>query len=193
MIQQDDIKETIINDAQSIFNKFGFKKTTMDEIAQAARKGKSTLYHYFKSKEEIFASVLEKESDIMYRKLNKITISNTDCKTKLKVYIITKMKMIDQLSNLDNAINNDFLDHFPFIQKYRKKFDELEKILLEKILQEGVDRKEFQIEENNIKPFAYSIAIIIRGLETPFFIEKDAKISDLDTIMSILFYGIARE
>ena len=167
----------------------------MDEIAQAARKGKSTLYYYFKSKEEIFAAVIEKEGDIMYRELNKIIISNTDCQTKLRRYIIAKMKMIDQLSNLYDAIKNDYLNHFAFIQKYRKNFDEIEITLIEQILQEGVDRKEFQIEENNIKLFAYGIATALKGLEIPFFLENQyAKISSrLDTLLTILFYGIVRK
>ncbi|RLD78380.1 MAG: TetR/AcrR family transcriptional regulator, partial [Bacteroidetes bacterium] len=72
MLLQDDIKENILDVAQSIFRKYGFKKTTMDEIAKAARKGKSTLYYYFKSKEEIFAAVIEKEGNYMQNELMRI-------------------------------------------------------------------------------------------------------------------------
>ena len=66
-----DIKNRIIEVAQDIFKKYGFRKSTMDEIAEAAGKGKSTLYHYFKSKEEVFAAVIEKESNIMFKELIK--------------------------------------------------------------------------------------------------------------------------
>ena len=46
-------KETILAVAEKFFARFGIRKTTMDEIAKMARIGKSTLYYYFKSKEDI--------------------------------------------------------------------------------------------------------------------------------------------
>ena len=54
----DDMRNTIINSASDVFEKFGFKKTTVDDIAQALRKGKSSIYYYFKSKEEDRKSVV---------------------------------------------------------------------------------------------------------------------------------------
>jgi len=48
MMEDIDIKKRIIKVAQDIFKRYGFKKSTMDEIALASGKGKSTLYHYFK-------------------------------------------------------------------------------------------------------------------------------------------------
>ncbi|MBC8461550.1 MAG: helix-turn-helix transcriptional regulator [Deltaproteobacteria bacterium] len=46
-------EELIIKTAQELFARFGFNKTTVDEIAQKAHIGKSTIYHYFESKEEL--------------------------------------------------------------------------------------------------------------------------------------------
>ncbi|MCK5833309.1 TetR/AcrR family transcriptional regulator [bacterium] len=58
-------KENIIESAQKLFSRFGFLKTTVDEIAKAARMGKASLHHYFKSKEDIFREVVKKESQIL--------------------------------------------------------------------------------------------------------------------------------
>jgi len=41
-----DVREIIIEAARGIFARFGFRKTTMDEIAQLAHKAKSSIYHY---------------------------------------------------------------------------------------------------------------------------------------------------
>ena len=62
---KNDMKEIIINASRNIFARFGFKKTTVDEIANSLYKTKSFIYHYFKSKEEIFQSVVEKESAVL--------------------------------------------------------------------------------------------------------------------------------
>ena len=57
-------KLNIIGAAQELFARFGFVKTTVDEIAKAASMGKATIYHYFKGKEDIYKEVVEKESNI---------------------------------------------------------------------------------------------------------------------------------
>ena len=51
-------KELILKSAIEVFKSKGLDGATMDEIAQNAGFGKATLYYYFKSKEEIFNSML---------------------------------------------------------------------------------------------------------------------------------------
>ena len=51
----DEKKARIIAAAEQMFAHFGIQKTTMEEIAKKVHMGKSTLYYYFKSKEDIFA------------------------------------------------------------------------------------------------------------------------------------------
>jgi AcrR family transcriptional regulator len=51
-------KEQIIRAAAKRFARHGVGKTTLDEIARDVRIGKATIYHYFKSKEELFYDTL---------------------------------------------------------------------------------------------------------------------------------------
>ena len=46
------IVQDIINGAKKLVQQYGLKKTTMEDIAKAAGKSKSTLYYYFKDKED---------------------------------------------------------------------------------------------------------------------------------------------
>ncbi len=192
-MEDENVKNRIIEVAQTIFKKYGFRKSTMDEIAVAAGKGKSTLYHYFNSKEEVFAAVIEKEGNTMFKELNKIITANIDCKSKLKKYVITRMGLIDVLANLYSAIKSDYLNHFNFIQKYRIKYDEYEILFIEQILHDGINKKEFKISEDDTKIYAYGIATALKGLEIPFFLEdRYSKVnSRLDSMLNILIYGLA--
>lgn len=62
MIVKDDIvKADILKAAEKLFQQFGLRKTTMEDIAKAMGKGKSTLYYYYNNKEEIFDAVVMKE------------------------------------------------------------------------------------------------------------------------------------
>ena len=101
MLEKDEVKETILDVASTIFSKFGFKKTTMDEIAQAARKGKSSVYYYFSGKEEIFKAVVEREGLLLKNTLMEVVLSDLLPEEKLRKYILTRLLAIKELSNLD--------------------------------------------------------------------------------------------
>ena len=51
-------RENIIQSARALFESRGIEKTTVDDIAKEADCSKSTLYVYFKSKEEILQTIL---------------------------------------------------------------------------------------------------------------------------------------
>ena len=69
--KDEEVKKEIIEAAKVVFQKWGLKKTTMEDIAKEAGKGKSTLYYYFKSKEEIFEMLAKAEiNNILYKSKN---------------------------------------------------------------------------------------------------------------------------
>jgi AcrR family transcriptional regulator len=54
-------KECILVEAAKIFSRFGFKKTSVDEIAKAAGVAKGTIYLAAESKEDLFYQALHRE------------------------------------------------------------------------------------------------------------------------------------
>jgi TetR/AcrR family transcriptional regulator, regulator of autoinduction and epiphytic fitness len=55
-----DRKAQILDAAIGIFGRFGFKKTSVDDLAKAAKLSKQGLYLHFTSKEEIFTAAIRK-------------------------------------------------------------------------------------------------------------------------------------
>ena len=192
MKTKDDIRETLINVAGNIFSKFGFKKTTMDEIADAARKGKSSIYYYFSSKEEIFGAVVEKEATILEKKILNDINTTDDPKEKIRKYILARMNGIKNLGNFYNALKNDYLSSFESIEKLRIKYDKEEHNLIKKILQEGIEKNIFYIK--NTDKTAKAIVSTMKGLEIPLIVKDNKyKIEDrLDDFLDILYYGICK-
>jgi AcrR family transcriptional regulator len=62
VVVKEEVRTHIVGVARKIFTRNGFRKTTMEEIAGVSQKGKSSIYYYFNSKEEIFRAVVEKEA-----------------------------------------------------------------------------------------------------------------------------------
>jgi TetR/AcrR family transcriptional repressor of uid operon len=54
-----EVKGKIVESALIAFSKYGYDKTRMDDIAEAAKVSKGTLYLYFRSKEELFYAISE--------------------------------------------------------------------------------------------------------------------------------------
>jgi AcrR family transcriptional regulator len=185
-------RETILQIAQDIFSKYGYKKTTLDDIANAVRKGKSSLYYYFSSKEDLFQAVISKEVEILKEALEKVVFRSLDPEEKLREYILTKMNTFRGLANLYNALEND-VTAIGFIEEIKERNEKDEIRMIKRILIEGVRRNKFQIDDLNLT--AVGISMAIKGLEMPLttgsYGAYDIEMS-VDNFVRLLCFGIMR-
>lgn len=63
-------KSCILETAELLFSKNGVRETTMDDIARASDYSKSTIYVYFKSKEEIYNHIIYAHMHDLYEAVN---------------------------------------------------------------------------------------------------------------------------
>ncbi|MBN2261624.1 MAG: TetR/AcrR family transcriptional regulator [Prolixibacteraceae bacterium] len=185
-------RETILQIAQDIFSKYGYKKTTLDDIANAVRKGKSSLYYYFSSKEDLFQAVILKEVEVLKQALEKVVFRSLDPEEKLREYILTKLTIFRELSNLYNALEND-VTAIGFIEEIKEKNQKDEIRMIKRILIEGVRRDKFNIDDLNLA--AVGITTAMRGLEMPLSTGSHHDINievSVDNFVRILCYGIMR-
>lgn len=57
-MEVDKIKESIKKSAQDLFRKYGYHKTSVNEIAKRAKIAKATIYKYFESKELLLQAII---------------------------------------------------------------------------------------------------------------------------------------
>ena len=190
MVNKDEFKKRVIITAGQIFSHYGFRKTTMDEIADALKMGKSSIYYYFKGKEEIFEAVILYEAEVLRTELSRAIKMVNSPAEKLKSYVFVRMRAFEKLSNYYNAIFDKNLDHFEFIEKVRERYDKEELAMLSLILYLGVRQKEFR--NMNSEYTALAIQTTLKGLEVPlFWKKKELNIeSRLNAILEVLFNGI---
>lgn len=164
MTKDEIIKGEIIVQAQKLFKQFGIKKTTMDEIAAACGKAKSTLYHYFKSKEEVFEAVFETEM----RNLRAIVKDEVDTqKTLSKKVIAYFVKFHEEVINKMNVyrvLKEEVLDTPYYKSLFRKIFDfELNYTI--RLLEDAIDAGEkTEIEREEIPWYAEVMIAAFLGI-----------------------------
>ncbi len=192
MINKEEFRKKIIVSSGQIFRRFGFKKTTMDEIAKALKMGKSSIYYYFASKEEIFEAVVLFEANILRSELTTAIKSVESPVDKMRNYVFVRMKAFEKLANYYNAIFDKNLDHFDFIETIREKYDREELAILRLILYDGARKKVFNV--SNSEYTALAIQTTLKGLEVPlFWKKKELNIEErLNAILDVLFYGIVK-
>jgi len=184
------IKDAILKAAQEIFSKYGYKKTTLDDIARYIGKGKSALYYYYKNKEEIFEAVLAYEVTQLRDELFNELDAAKNPQDKLRRYILKRMELFHNLVNFYGAIQQEYLENLSVIERIRKQYDIQEHEMISEIIKDGVDQGKFV--SKNITLTASAIILAMKGFEYAFSKEKDMKKleNDIDQLLDILFYGI---
>ena len=188
---KDEVREQLVQSARSVFARFGYKKTALDDIARESRKGKSTIYYYFKSKDDIFKAVIDAEADIRADAIAEQISRIDDPKQKLKTYIYIRMQTMKMVGNYYEAIKNDLLDNLYFVNSFRTDHFEDEIKQVKNMLLEGIEKGEFTI--SNPELTAKTIVTILHGFEVPL-IQKNLSDEELqksvDEMLNILFFGI---
>ncbi|HRW63589.1 MAG TPA: TetR/AcrR family transcriptional regulator, partial [Bacteroidales bacterium] len=191
--KQKSIQHKIVHTASQVFSRFGFKKATMEDIANAVGMGKSSIYYYFKSKEEIFEAVVKKEAYELSLELEKKVIQVKDNpKDKIRNYVLIRMKYLKEMVNYYEALKSDYLGNLAFTERIRKKYDKEEQQIIRSILEEGVAQGIFSI--TNTKFASIALVTFLKGLETTMLIDQELSLNDLeknlDEILQIIFYGM---
>lgn len=187
-------KETIVSVATRLFSRFGFHKTSMDEIAKIARKAKGSLYYHFASKEDLFKEVISKEIKNLKNGLT-VIINNSELNAseKMKFYLIKRMEILNSAACYHETLKADFFEHFHFIDDLRTELDTWEKENIKKILVQGTDSGEFEIiPKTDIVLDVF--LMVLKGLEIPFFLQnKYEKYSPhFESLIIILNKGLVK-
>ena len=87
-------RKEIFDASVHLFLEKGFHETSMREVAKAAEVGKSTLYDYFKSKDEILVSYFEDEIVKITQRAQEIMQQDHGVTEKLKKIMLMHMKYL---------------------------------------------------------------------------------------------------
>ncbi|MCK4880219.1 MAG: TetR/AcrR family transcriptional regulator [Bacteroidales bacterium] len=193
VVVKEEVRTHIVGVASRIFTRYGFRKTTMEEIASASQMGKSSIYYYFKSKEEIFQVVVEFEARMLKERLNRIINKNDSPPERLKAYILFRLHHIRTLENFYAALNEETLSHMDFILEIRRNFEIDELQLVSKILEDGMELGVFQLTSSKIG--AIAIFTMMKGLELPLLLSEAHKTDRkelMEDLIRVLLYGILK-
>lgn len=181
------IKVEIMFQAQKLFHQYGLKKTTMDEIAAACGKAKSTLYHYFKNKEEVFDAVIQLEI-VNLRKFVKNKVEESKGMTnKIMTYVVEFYSKVVQRANLYRIISQDHVGDGA-ARKHFMKMMEFEQSYIQRILEDGYDAGEYKnVKREDIPWIAETFLAAFYGTVL-YVIEKEGFFNEEELIKAVHYF-----
>jgi len=134
-------QEDIIRAAAKRFARHGFNKTTLDEIARDVRIGKPTIYHYFKSKDELFYSSITFQSS----------------------QFIEDIKAI--FNNQDLPVGARLLEYFAFKESVHQRYSLLYNLMLSLFKDDSLE-KEKQTLQSLLQKESEVVSLILSSIYT---------------------------
>jgi len=139
-------QEQILQAARQVFADQGFHNTRMSDIAQATGVSQGTLYHYFRSKDELFLAVLNVWNQQIKSVVEQLPVAD--------VHVTDKFWMVNQLAVNFFETGQDLLPvlveywayllHNPEAAANFREFYETMQESFREIIREGVDAGEFK-------------------------------------------------
>lgn len=152
--------------ARQLFAKMGVENTTMNDIALASKKGRRTLYTYFKSKDEIYMAVVESELEMLSDMMTKVAEKDISPDEKIVELIYTRLEAIKQVVYRNGTLRANFFRDIWRVEKIRKKFDAKEIVLFRSVLAEGKEKGVFDIDDVDMT--AVLVHYCVKGIEVPY-------------------------
>ncbi|WHX98796.1 TetR/AcrR family transcriptional regulator [Neobacillus sp. DY30] len=142
------MKDKITEHSINLFEKRGFKETSIQDIVDSMGVTKGTFYYYFSSKEELLMDIQLGYINYLLEKQRKILDDNKSCKEKLFdiVYmLISNIKIKGSAAKIFfREMKNLNEERLALIVPKRDEF----RLNVEKILNEGIQNGEFQADLN---------------------------------------------
>jgi AcrR family transcriptional regulator len=197
--KEDLMQQQILSAAKRLFQVYGLAKVTMDDVAKAIGKGRSSLYYYYKSKDEIFDAVVMIEISEMITAMTRAVNQAAGTEQKLRAFFLTKIEVLREkrafFKMVDVGMDADALSQF---QKTKIVHHNLiirqESTLLNTMFKDGMDKGEVrQMPDSDLEMLILVLLSSLRGLKREMDLEGNTEkiVPAVDIFTRMTMHGLA--
>jgi AcrR family transcriptional regulator len=175
-IHPDEItQEEILQAALRLYQKFGPTKVTMDDVATASGRSRTSLYYYYKNRDEIYQAVMEKIADEMSAEIRQAVAAAEILPDKVYAFCFSKLKASGHwkkvLAAMWTAMSTEEQSrHGRVMTSLHTRLIYHESTILNEILADAAQRKEIRaISAGDQDMLVFLISSGIRGLRREIF------------------------
>ncbi|MCR9171844.1 MAG: TetR/AcrR family transcriptional regulator [bacterium] len=186
----DSKKTSIMQHSKELFERFGYQKTTLSDIAQSMGNVKSAVYYYFSGKEEIFAALVRSEADDFLQKLMTETQKASTPRAQLFAYVNMRLDLMEKVSKRYHFLKSEFFQLMPIVDANRQKCDEREVEFLREILENLQDQEQITISDTRFS--AQLLMQSLKGLEIQMFVTDQMQAHNVnrEAFVNYVLFGV---
>lgn len=139
-------KDLILHAGSECFARYGFDKTTLDDIGRRAGLNKASLYYYFNNKEEIFAAVFLSDAQAFVADLKTKTQAFPDVRRQIRFYLTERIRRAPEVQHL-TSLPQDAPVLAQALETAQQEIKVLELAFLIDLLKRGVGANVFSFSE----------------------------------------------
>jgi AcrR family transcriptional regulator len=186
-------KIDILDKSKELFQRFGYQKTTLTDIAKSVGKVKTAVYYYFSGKEEIFAALIQSEAEDFLIKLKKEVALEKDATTKLEKYVAARIQLMQKVATKYNFLKKEFFELMPLVEVNRANSFQKEIKWVEELMIEN-NKKGLMITE---VPTFSSVMLVqsLKGLEIQMYVTDQLIVEkeNLQSFINYILYGVLQK
>lgn len=146
-VQTKEVREAILDATDNLLARYGYKKMTIDDLAQEVGIGKGSVYLHFSSKEEIVLSHIDRIIERLKIELEKIARKNISLEEKLKRMILARVLFrFDSVQHYTQSLNDLLAALRPKFLARRKSYFNEEANIFAAVIEQGQKEKVFRNE-----------------------------------------------
>lgn len=200
MRKRDITKAKIGEAAMQCFAKWGLEKTTLEDIAKVIGLNKSSLYYYYKNKEDIFIEAALEEGERYISSLQLQTVQKQGIEEQVWYYMQSRFEYYMNVLNF-NAVSTETLHKM--LPRFFELYEALmkrEKTFLAKLIQAAIEKKEIApVNATEIASVLIHISDALKhSVEQRAILQRDDKIdysqslADMKYLITLMFKGLQK-
>jgi len=188
--QDDIIQQEILGAAIRLYQKFGPNGFTMDDLAAAAGRSRTSLYYYYKNRDEIYQAVMDKIARDIAAEIRQAVAMAESLRDRIFAFCSAKLKSSEDWKKVFRAMITSMdaeeqSKHANMMYSWHKKLIHHESMILNEILADAMRRKEIRaISPADQDQLVFLIYSGIRGFRREILELDDPH--DMKTTLSLL-------
>jgi AcrR family transcriptional regulator len=144
----DTTRDSILDAAERLLPRFGYKKATLDDLAHEAGIGRRTIYLHFPSKEEVFLASIDRVVERLLVELAAIAEEGAPPDVRLWRMLVTRvMSRFDSVRAYQSSLDELLSDLRTQYLERRERYFDLEADVIAKVVDEGRRKLGWQVDD----------------------------------------------
>ena len=196
-ITREEVREAILDATDHLLARYGYRKMTIDDIAQEVGIGKGTIYLHFASKEEITLSHVDRIIERLKERLWAIARTDADVAIRLRLMLVARVLFrFDSVQHYTQSLNDLLAALRPSLLARRARYFEDEARIFAEVLDEGARAGVFNVGDTLSTAFALLHAtnsLLPYSLSTTELGERDEIKEKTEHIADLILTGLLRK